>query len=519
MTQSIPGAKTAPATESMSKKRFVLVFGALVLAMFVSSVSESIAATALPTIAGDLHGVEIMQWVSTSYILTSSITMPIYGKLGDMLGRKYLLMSTLVLYAAGKVLCGIAGDMGTLIAGRCISGLGGGGIPVLAQACVSDLIPPRKLGVYLGIMGAILTMSMVLGPILGGWFVQVTGWRWIFWFTVPLALVSVIPLGIFLHQKPLPKHPDIDWQGIVFLAVATTAFVLTSALSGSAFAWISTPSIALIVLFVAATLLFLRAEKRAREPIIPIDLFRNRNFNLCSIVGFLINIGIMGVITYLPTYYQLVDGMAPTVAGLMYTPMAFGTLATSTLSGYLASRTDRYKWMPITMSLVAALGFYLLSTLRIGDPDWISILYLTILGAGLGMGLQILTLIVQNEFSHTLVGTATGANRFFRQIGSTLGAALVGTMFTSRLTADLADKLPKADHISLASLTPQVVDKLPVATRELIGKGYSEALVPLFAIFIPIALTCFVLTLFIQQHPLATSVNHKGTGSNMPSRS
>lgn len=512
-TSSAAVAATDVTGSTMHGKKFIVVFGALILALFVSSLSETIAATALPTIAGDLKGVEIMQWISTSYILTSSITMPIYGKLGDMFGRKYLLMAALFLYALGKVFCGIAPDMNVLLIGRCISGLGGGGIPILAQAAISDIVPPRKLGVYLGVMGAVLTISLVIGPILGGWFVQVTGWRWIFWFTVPFALISTIPMGLNLHQKPISKnHAPIDKAGIVFLAASTTSFVLLSAISGKNSALGDIGTFAMAAVFALSLLLFIRTEKKAQEPILPMSLFKNRNFNLCSLVGLLLNIGIIGVITYLPTYFQIVDRMTPTFAGIIFAPMALGTLLTSMISGALASKTGRYKWMPIAMAAVSGFGFYLLSTLKIGGSAWTAVLYLTILGAGVGLGLQILTLIVQNEFSHALVGTATGANRFFRQIGSTLGASLVGALFTSRLSSDLADKIPKADNITLATITPAAVDKLPEAAQKIVAQGYSEALIPLFTIFIPIAAACLILMLFLKENPLAKSVEHKGAG-------
>lgn len=495
-------------TDPVQGKRFYLIFISLVLAMFVASLSETVASTALPTIAGDLKGMEIMQWITTAYILTSSVTMPIFGRLSDMRGRKKLLIWSIVIYAAGKVLCAVASDMGVLIAGRCISGVGGGGIPILAQSCMTDLVPPRKLGTYVGISGAVLTLSLVIGPIFGGWLVEAAGWRWIFWFSVPLVTISVIPIAAFLRKSQNANPGKTDVAGIVFLSSGTSAFVLITALSGGTIAWTDPANIALLAVFIASLILFIHFEKRAKEPIIPMTLFKNRNFDICSAVGLLINIGIMGALTYLPTYYQLVKNMSPMTSGLIFAPMAIGSLITSTLSGILATKYGKYKWMGLVMGASCAIGFYLLYTLRPSTPDWVSIVYLVILGAGLGIGLHILTLVVQNEFPHKIVGTATGANRYFRQIGSTLGASIVGALFTSCLTTDLANKLPKADHLTLSTITPAAVDKLPEATRELIAKGYSEALVPLFIIFVPVAAACFVLMLFLKNNRLATTIDH-----------
>lgn len=512
--------KSSPATTpdparaqgGLQGKRLSLVFGTLLLAMAVSSLSETIAATALPTIVGDLGGVEAMQWVTTTYILATTVTMPIYGKLGDVVGRKRLLMGCLALYAAGKAVCGLTPNMGFLIVGRLVSGLGGGGLIILSQASLADIIPPRRLGTFMGVMGSTFTACRVVGPLLGGWFVEVTGWRWIFWFTVPLALAALAGLWRFLPRDAADRKTHPDYAGMVSLAAAVCSLVLALSWGGNRFAWDSWQVVGLLCVAVASAGCLVAAERRAASPVMPLGLFRDRNFVLTSAVGFLINIGLMGAVSYLPTYFQIVDRMSPEAAGLMCVPMSVGSLVASTSTGMLASKTGRYRWMPVAMCAVCAAGFGLMATMAPGTPVWQTVAILLTVGCGFGLGLQILTLIVQNEFPHSMVGTATAANSLFRQVGSTVGASLVGSLFTARLVADVADRLPPADNVSLPSITPSFVDGLSGPVQAAVAQGYSEALVPLFAYFVPLCLAGLVLALFIRQKPLATTIDHGAAG-------
>ena len=502
--------KSAPDAETgIHGKQLAFVFIGLMLAMFVSSISETIAATALPTIVGDLGGVEIMQWVDTTFILTSTITMPIYGKLGDLIGRKYLLMSALVLYTIGKVICGFAPSMEMLITGRAVSGLGGGGLIILSQAVIADVTPPRTRGKYLGAMGAVFGVSSVLGPLLGGWFVQVTGWRMLFFFTVPIALVALVALALFLKQPSLRgEHPPIDVAGSVLMALSVASLVLAIAWGGNQYAWVSWQIIGLFALFAVCATAFVFVERRAKEPIIPMVLFKNKNFVLCTVTGMLLYIGFMGMVGYLPTYFQIVDRLSPETAGFMTIPMMAGMLITSLATGFIAARTGKYKWMPIAMCAVVGVGFFLMSTLQVDTAITLTLIYEFVAGFGMGLGLQILVLVVQNEFPHAIVGTVTAANNFFRQIGSTLGTSLVGSLFTARLTHDLANTLPPSDNISIASITPSYVDQLPHSLQTMIASGYSDALVPLFACFIPLAVIGLVLMCFLKETPLAKKIDH-----------
>lgn len=503
----VPAAEPKPER----KRGVAAVFAGLLLAMFVSTLSETVTATALPTIVGDLGGVDHMQWVTTAYILASTIMMPIYGKLGDLFGRKYLFIVALSVFIVGSATCGLAPSMDGLIAGRAVEGLGGGGLIILAQATIADIIPPRQRGKYMGVMGSVFAVSTVVGPLLGGWFVQVTGWRWLFAFNIPLALLAIAAVAFFLtNPERRDDRPPGDVGGMMAMAVSVSSLVLATAWGGTLYPWLSWQIIGLFALFVVAAVAFVLVERRAKEPIIPMLLFKNRNFVVCTITGMFIMLGMMGTVSYLPTYFQIVDGLAPEQAGLMTFPMMAGVLLTAVGTGFLATKTGRYKWMPIASCAVAAVGFVLLSRLTPDTSLLMTGVFLFILGFGIGLGQQILVLIVQNEFPHAIVGTATAANNFFRQIGSTLGASLVGALFTSRLAADLAAQLPKTDNISMNRITPQFIDHLGGPARDIITTAYSDALVPIFLYVVPLLVVGFLLMLTLKENPLAKSVNHTG---------
>ena len=510
-TTSTTATGATGAADTARTTSVAAVFAGLMLAMFVSTLSETVTATALPTIVGDLGGVGHMQWVTTAYILASTIMMPVYGKLGDLFGRKHLFIVALSVFIVGSATCGLAPSMDGLIAGRAVEGLGGGGLIILSQATIADIIPPRQRGKYMGVLGSVFAVSTVVGPLLGGWFVQVTGWRWLFAFNIPLALLAIAAVAFFSRRPARrAKHPSVDVLGMMAMAVSVSSLVLATAWGGTLFPWLSWQIVGLFALFAAMAVVFALVERRAKEPVIPLFLFKNRNFVVCTVTGMFIMLGMMGTVSYLPTYFQIVDGLAPEQAGLMTFPMMAGVLVTAVGAGLLATRTGRYKWMPIASCAVAAVGFVLLSRLAPGTPLPVAGAFLFVLGFGIGLGQQILVLIVQNEFPHTIVGTATAANNFFRQIGSTLGASLVGALFTSRLAADLAAQLPRVDNINMNRITPEYVRHLAQPEQGLIATAYSDALVPIFLYVVPLLIVGFVLMLTLKEHPLATSVDHGG---------
>jgi EmrB/QacA subfamily drug resistance transporter len=509
MTTAAPARSTGKQSAD-STRGIVLLFVGLMLSMLLASLSQTVLSTALPTIVGELNGVDHMLWVMTAFILASTIMMPVYGKLGDLIGRKGLMLAAISLFVIGSVAGALAVDMNWLIVGRVIQGLGGGGLMILSQAIIADVVPARERGKYMGIMGAVFAVSSVAGPLLGGWFTEGIGWRWTFWLNVPLGVLALLATIFFLHlPKGTHRRPKIDIAGMVTLAVTTTAFILVASWGGKDFEWSSPTIVALIVLTIASAVAFVLIERRSAEPIIPLHLFRRRNFNLTTAAGLLTGVAMFGAIGYLPTYLQMAFGVDATQAGLLMIPMMAGLLITSVLTGIVVSKTGRYKWMPIVGSLVVALGLFLLSTLRTDTPLWLLCLFIAVMGIGLGTSMQILVLIVQNTFPVREVGTATASNNYFRQIGASLGSAVVGSLFTSRLTSILSERLPAAPANGGSvsnSLTPASVAAMPEEVRSIITGAYNEALTPLFLYMVPLALIAFVLLLFVREDPLATSI-------------
>ncbi|HAM26909.1 MAG TPA: MFS transporter [Microbacteriaceae bacterium] len=510
MTTTAPASAgpTTADTPSTNKRNVLLVFAGLMVAMLLASLDQTIFSTALPTIVGQLDGVSHMLWVTTAYILASTIVMPVYGKLGDLVGRKWLFIAAIALFLVGSVVGGLAGSMTALIVGRAIQGLGGGGLMILAQAIIADVVPARERGKYSGIMGAVFAVSSVAGPLLGGFFTDGPGWRWAFWMNVPLGIIAIVSAVFFLTlPKGTTARPKLDYAGMTVLAVAATCLVLFTTWGGNTYAWDSPTILGLIAGTVVASIAFVLIERRAAEPIIPLALFRNRNFNLTTAAGLITGVAMFGALAYMPTYLQMVTGVGATQAGFLMIPMMGALLVASVVSGQIVSRTGRYKAIPIIGTVLVAVGLTLLSTLLATTAIWIICVHLAIMGLGLGMSMQILILVVQNSFPVSQVGTATASNNFFRQIGSSLGSAIVGSLFVSRLTELLSANLPAGGSGGTNSLTPAMVNALPESVRTVIVGAYNEALAPIFLYLVPLVLVAAVLLLFVQEKPLATTID------------
>ncbi|MUK01590.1 DHA2 family efflux MFS transporter permease subunit [Vibrio cholerae] len=495
------------------KQHIVLLFVGLMLSMLLAALNQTVLSTALPTIVGELNGVDQMLWVITAFILASTIMMPVYGKLGDLMGRKELLMAAIVLFMAGSVVGALAGNMEVLITARVIQGLGGGGLMILSQAIIADVVPARERGKYMGVMGGVFAISSVAGPLLGGWFTEGPGWRWVFWINIPLGLLALAGAVFFLKLPRRRGKLRLDLGGMVLIAIATTCLVLFATWGGSKYEWTAPIILALIAGTILAAVAFVLVERRTAEPIIPLHLFRDRNFNLTTIAGLLIGVAMFGAIGYLPTYLQMAFGASATESGLLMIPMMGALLVASVVSGQLVSKTGRYKWMPIAGSIIVAVALVLLSTLTPEQPLWEICAYLAVMGLGLGLNMQILVLIVQNSFPLSQVGTATASNNFFRQIGATLGSAVVGSLFASRLQDLLLERLPAAAGNGASagasnSLTPALVNTLPAPVRDVIISSYNDALTPIFIWMVPLALLATVLLFFVQEKPLATGLEH-----------
>ncbi len=499
---------TASEVSGADRKHILLVFAGLMVAMLLASLDQMIFSTALPTIVGDLHGVDHMLWVTTAYILASTIMLPVYGKLGDQIGRKGLFIFAIAVFIAGSIIGGLSTDMTWLIIGRTVQGLGGGGLMILAQAIIADVVPARERGKYMGIMGGVFALATVAGPLLGGWFTEGIGWRWAFWMNIPLGLLAIASAMFFLKlPKPERRELDLDIAGMVLIGIASICLVLTTSWAGNTYAWSSPVIMGLIAASAIAGISFFFVECRAAEPIMPVELFHKRNFNLTTSAGLIIGIAMFGAMAYMPTYLQMVTGANATQSGLLMIPMMAGLLVTSIGSGQLVSRTGRYKWLPITGTTIVAGSLYLLSTMTPSTPVPVLCGYLAIMGIGLGMGMQLLVLIVQDTFPASMVGTATAANNYFRQIGAALGSAIVGSLFVSRLSEALTATLPTSDGAgSSNSFTPSLVQSLPPEVQSIIVNAYNEALTPIFLLLVPIVLVAVVLLCFVHEKPLSTTI-------------
>ncbi|MCW8378734.1 MDR family MFS transporter [Streptomyces justiciae] len=501
---------TAPPKEENSSgipPHFGLTFAALMVAMLLASLDQTIVSTALPTIVGELHGVSHLAWVTTAYILAATIVMPVYGRLGDLIGRKVLFLGGISVFLVGSVIAGSAQDMTWLIIGRAVQGLGGGGLMIISQAIIADLVPPRQRAKYMAPIGAVFGLSSVAGPLLGGWFTDSIGWRWAFWINLP---VGALALGVGVFALRLPRKAvavAFDYLGFMLMAAAVTCTVLVAEWGGTDYGWSDPVILGMAAGGLLAWTLFFLSQRRATEPIIPLWLFRSRIFNTATLIGLLvIGIGMFAIIGYLPTYLQMVYGVSATESGLLLIPMVVGVMATAIPSGQLMSRTGRYKIYPILGSVFVGVAALLMSTL---DTDTSLVLlcsYVFVLGAGLGLAMQPLVLAVQNDFPTADVGTATSANNFFREIGATLGTAGVGAIFSHRLSEQLADRLTSDAAKAVGdtdSLTPALVHALPDKIQDTVVLSYQHALTPVFLYMLPIFALGLVLALLLPEKKLS----------------
>ncbi|GAA3442376.1 MFS transporter [Planomonospora venezuelensis] len=483
-----------------------LILGALMLSMLLAALDQTIVSTALPTIVGDLGGLDHLSWVVTSYMLASTVSTPLWGKLGDQYGRKRLFEGAIVVFLAGSALCGLSQNMGQLIGFRALQGLGGGGLMVLAQAIVADVVPARERAKYQGLFGAVFAVSSIAGPLLGGLFVDHLSWHWVFYVNLPIGVLALAVVAAVLPAGSRRTRHSIDYFGIVFLGGAAACLVLVTTWGGGVYPWGDPVIIGLGVAAVVLGLLWWLAERRAAEPVLPLRLFRLRAFNVASLVGFIVGLAMFGALTYMPLFLQVVQGISPTLSGLHLLPMMAGMLGTSVVSGQIISRTGRYKPFPITGSAVAALGLYLLSRLHAGISTLELGLYLLVLGIGLGMVMQVLVIVVQNAVDFDDLGVATSGATFFRSIGGSFGVALAGSIFTSRLTDDLARlsgtvRLPPGLADAVQG-DPTVIRRLPPEAARAFLEAYSDAIARVFLFGAPVALAAFAVAWLLPEMPL-----------------
>lgn len=499
------------------KKTARWVMTALMVSMLLASLDQMIFSTALPTIVGELGGVDHMMWVITAYLLAETIMLPIYGKLGDLMGRKGLMIGALSVFLLGSVLGGLANSMLLLIIGRAVQGIGGGGLMILSQAIIADVIPARERGRYMGVMGGVFGLSAVLGPLLGGWFTEGPGWRWAFWMNLPLGAIA-IGISLWMLRIPARKVPfKWDYAGTALAIIATTALVLFTTWGGSRYGWTDPKILALIATFLIGGLLLVVVELRAADPLIPLQFFANRNFALTTAVGMVLGVTMFGVLGYLPTYLQMVHNMSATAAGYMMIPMMVGMMGFSIWSGNRISSTGTYRMYPLVGMVVTLGSLVLFHRLSLDTSLWEIGLYLFLLGTGLGLAMQVLILIVQNTLPLEVVGSATAVNNYFRQIGASLGSAMVGGLFVGNLEDQMAERLPAAlatlppevaanTTMDSNAVTPALIHQLPAPLRDAFMASYNDALTPVFVYVMPLIVLSFVLLLFIKHEPLRTTV-------------
>ncbi|MFD3333341.1 DHA2 family efflux MFS transporter permease subunit [Streptomyces sp. NPDC058700] len=520
------GGAPAPG-EGQSHRTVLVAIGALLLGMLLAALDQTIVSTALPTIVSELGGMEHLSWVVTAYMLASTAATPLWGKLGDQYGRKKLFQAAIVLFLIGSALCGIAQNMPQLIAFRAVQGLGGGGLMVLSMAIVGDLVSPRERGRYQGLFGAVFGATSVLGPLLGGLFTEHLSWRWVFYINLPIGIVALFVIAAVLHIPKRPTRHTIDYLGTLLIASVATCLVLVASLGGTTWAWGSARIIGLAVLGAVLLVWFVRVERRAAEPVLPLELFRIRTFTLVSVISFVVGFAMFGAMTYLPTFLQVVQGVTPTMSGVHMLPMVAGMLITSTASGQIVSRTGRWKVFPITGTALTGLGLLLLNELTETSSTWEMSVYFFVFGAGLGLVMQVLVLVVQNAVSYDDLGVATSGATFFRSIGASFGVAVFGTIFTNRLTRKLDDvfagaaasgqELPPGVGPDRIAADPRTLTELPAELRPSVLHAYATSITDVFLYAAPVVLVAFVVAWFLKEDKLRASVTAPDTSQTLAS--
>ncbi|MFE2283146.1 MDR family MFS transporter [Streptomyces sp. NPDC059443] len=519
--RDVTTASAIPATAPpvLDRRRRNVVFGTIMLGVLLAALDQTIVGTALPTIVADLGGGDHMSWVVTSYLLTETVATVLVGKFGDLFGRKLIFQLSAIVFITGSFLCGLASNMTLLIAWRGVQGIGAGGLMVTSMALIADVVPLRERGKYQGAIGAVFGVATVIGPLLGGLFTDHLTWRWAFYVNVPIAILVVAAAAKTIPSVRAAGKPVIDYLGIAMVAIGASALILATSLGGNEYAWTSPLIMGLFAGGVVALALFCLVESRAEEPMLPMRLFHNPVFAVCSVLSFVVGFAMLGAMTFLPTYLQYVDGDSATVSGVRTLPLVIGLLIASVFSGNVTSKTGQYRIFPIVGCAVMGLGLYLLSRMGPQTNAWLESLYMFVLGVGIGLCMQVLTIAVQNTVDYVDLGTATSGVTFFRTLGSAFGTAVFGTIYANTLKPALASAVAEAARatgqdaqlLGKAAQSPQGVKGLDPAAAGPVVEAYADTLQTVFLWTVPVAVVGFVVALFLKQVKLRDSARAGST--------
>ena len=495
--------------DHITKRELYLIIGALMMGMLLAALDSTIVSTALPTIVSDLHGGDHLAWVVVAYLLASTVSTPMWGKLGDLYGRKKLFQAAIVIFLVGSILSGLAHSMFELVAFRAVQGLGGGGLLVGAQAIIGDIVPPRDRGRYAGFFGATFGAATVLGPLIGGLFVEYLSWRWCFYVNVPLGALALVATAMYLPSSGARVSHKVDYLGFGLLTVGASALILYLSLGGQEFAWFSTEGIVVLATGVILTAGFAAAEFRATEPILAPHLFHNRVFSSASAISFVVGFAMFGAMTFLPLYMQVVRGVSPTTSGLRLLPMMLGLLGASIAAGNLVSRGWKYRGFPIVGSAVMCVGLGLLGTVDASTNQYLMAVYMFILGVGIGLVMQILVTAVQNAVDFKDLGAATAGVNFFRSMGGSFGTAVFGALFSNVLAGKLSTEFSKLGVKPPSgigtSISRQELEKLPVDVATAIIDAIAKSIQTVYIWALPVSLLALVLSLTLPEVKLKTA--------------